>query len=120
MKNSDFTRLHRPSRYRPSLAISFLLSGLLSLAAPAVFAAASLGLEKTANPETFLDPGEVIAYTYTLTNTGDEALFAPFAVQDDQVAVNCSTAPTSIARAARSCARRPTPSCRPMSTRSSR
>ena len=36
--------------------------------------------------------GDVVTYTYELTNDGNTTLSGPFAVTDDQIAVDCSAA----------------------------
>jgi len=57
-----------------------------------------LTLVKTADPTTFNWVGEVISYSYELTNTGDVTLVGPFTVTDDKATVVCpdtaSLAPT--------------------------
>jgi uncharacterized repeat protein (TIGR01451 family) len=57
----------------------------------------ALQLTKTANPATYFQAGQVISYTYTLKNTGNVTLKAPFAVTDDKTTVTCPSTPTSIA-----------------------
>ena len=61
----------------------------------------ALSLEKRAAPLTYASVGEVISYVYTLTNTGNVTLFAPFAVGDDRLTVDASTAPVALAPHAR-------------------
>lgn len=57
-----------------------------------------LTISKAASPTTYSTAGQVITYTYTLTNTGTGELLGPFAVNDNKVAnVNCSNAPSSLA-----------------------
>jgi hypothetical protein len=57
-----------------------------------------LTLVKTADPTTFNWVGDVIEYSYELTNTGDVILEGPFTVTDDKATVTCpdvaSLAPT--------------------------
>jgi hypothetical protein len=57
-----------------------------------------LTLLKTADPTTFNWVGDVISYSYELTNTGDVTLEGPFTVTDDKATVTCpdtaSLAPT--------------------------
>jgi Bacterial Ig-like domain (group 3)/MBG domain len=50
-----------------------------------------LTLVKTSTETTFLFIGDVIHYSYQLTNTGDVTLIGPFAVVDDKVTVICPT-----------------------------
>ena len=57
----------------------------------------SLALVKTANPTLYDTVGDVITYTYDLTNNGDVTLAAPFSVQDDKTTVTCDAAPASLA-----------------------
>ncbi len=65
------------------------------VAAPAgnfviVEAAPTLALVKTATPSTFALVGQVVTYTYVLSNTGVVALTGPFTVTDDKIAtVTC-------------------------------
>ena len=51
--------------------------------------AGALGLVKTPDPKTFTAAGDVITYTYTLTNTGDTTLAGPFTVTDNKATVTC-------------------------------
>src|SRR5439155_445503 len=51
-----------------------------------------LTLAKSANPTTYNAVGQVITYTYTITNSGNTTLAGPFTVSDDkQPAVSCPT-----------------------------
>ena len=43
-----------------------------------------LSLVKTANPTTYSSVGDVIAYTYEITNSGQTTLGGPFSVSDDK------------------------------------
>jgi len=57
----------------------------------------SLSLTKTANRPSYSYVGEVVTYTYLLTNTGDVTLNGPFTVTDDKLGTfACGTA-TSLA-----------------------
>ncbi len=55
-----------------------------------------LKLQKTANPTSTTGAGQTIAYTYTLTNTGNTALTSPFTITDNKInggaAFSCATA----------------------------
>ena len=44
----------------------------------------ALSITKTANPLTYDQPGQVITYTYLVTNTGDVSLLGPVVVIDDK------------------------------------
>lgn len=52
--------------------------------------APSLNLAKSATPAATSRVGREIIYTYTLTNTGNVTLSAPFSVTDDKIPVDCS------------------------------
>ena len=52
----------------------------------------TLALMKTAAPSTFVRVGDVISYTYVLSNTGIAPLTGPFTITDDKIAiVTCPT-----------------------------
>jgi uncharacterized repeat protein (TIGR01451 family) len=52
-------------------------------------AGAALTLVKTPTPATFAHLGDVISYTYVLSNTGNVPLSGPFTVIDNRVTVTC-------------------------------
>ena len=56
-----------------------------------------LTLVKSASPVSYDHVGELITYTYKVTNTGNVTLTGPFSVADNKVAVTCP--PTSQPRA---------------------
>ncbi len=57
-----------------------------------------LTIGKAASPATYSTAGQIITYTYTLTNTGTGELLGPFAVSDNKVKnVKCANAPSSLA-----------------------
>jgi hypothetical protein len=51
-----------------------------------------LSLVKTATPTTYSTAGQVIGYSYLITNTGNVTLDGPFSVTDDKAAVTCPVA----------------------------
>ncbi|MCE5207172.1 MAG: hypothetical protein LLG42_02560, partial [Chloroflexi bacterium] len=57
-----------------------------------------LGLQKSANPIIYSTEGEIIGYSYVLTNTGNVTLSAPFSVDDDVIGkFSCAGAPATLA-----------------------
>jgi uncharacterized repeat protein (TIGR01451 family) len=59
---------------------------------------AMLGIVKTATPQTYSRAGEVIDYSYDLTNTGNVTLYQPFTVDDDLADdESCPGTPSSLA-----------------------
>jgi hypothetical protein len=59
--------------------------------------APSLRLEKTASPMAYSFVGDVITYSYLLSNTGNVTLTGPFTVSDDKNAVTCPAVPATLA-----------------------
>lgn len=53
---------------------------------------AAMSLTKSGNPVATSRLGRVITYTYTITNTGNVTLTAPFTITDNKISVDCSTA----------------------------
>ena len=60
--------------------------------------APGLALNKTANPTTYTSVGQVIVYTFVLTNIGSVPLTGPFTVADDKLgSFVCGSSTTSLA-----------------------
>jgi len=58
----------------------------------------SLTLVKTANPQTYTAVGDVIAYSYQLTNNRNVTLYAPYTITDDKSSdESCPASPASLA-----------------------
>ena len=53
--------------------------------------APALLLVKTATPQTYSAVGDVISYSYLVTNSGNVTLAGPFTVDDDKATVTCPT-----------------------------
>jgi uncharacterized repeat protein (TIGR01451 family) len=62
-----------------------VVEGIDAILVPLPVAVAALTLEKEADVDFFVEAGDEIVYTYTLSNTGDVALDAPFTVEDDMI-----------------------------------
>jgi hypothetical protein len=60
-------------------------------------AASTLGLVKTATPTTYDTVGDVIDYSYVLTNNGNVSLYPPYTVADDKATVTCPATPDPLA-----------------------
>jgi len=72
-----------------SPAVATLTVTLITLPAP------GLSLSKAANPKTYTQVGQVIDYTYVLTNNGNVPLTGPFKVTDDKLGTfTCGSATT--------------------------
>ena len=61
----------------------------------ASYAISDLSLTKTAAQTSFANVGDVIDYTYTLTNNGSAALALPASITDNRAVVTCPSADTS-------------------------
>ena len=61
----------------------------LFLVSPEIPAQPEISLEKTADPMIYTEPGDIVSYSYVVTNTGDITLSGPVTVDDDQEAVQC-------------------------------
>ena len=59
---------------------------------------------KTADPVTYKSVGDVISYSYVLTNSGDVALSGPFIVTDDKTTATCPDTATLDVAASITCA----------------
>jgi hypothetical protein len=55
-----------------------------------------LTLVKSAMPTSYTAVGDVIQYSYKLTNEGNVNLVAPFAVSDNKTQVSCPSSPTTL------------------------
>jgi uncharacterized repeat protein (TIGR01451 family) len=64
---------------------------------------AALGLVKTADKASYSTLGEVITYTYVVTNTGNVTLAGPFTVNDDKTPVTCPATATLAVGASITC-----------------
>ncbi len=64
---------------------------------PSPSPAPTLTLVKKADPTTYSSVGATIAYTYTLKNTGNVTLSAPYSVSDDKASVSCPASPATLA-----------------------
>lgn len=54
----------------------------------------ALSVVKTATTDSFVMPGDVLSYTYLVTNTGNETLLEPITIVDDKIAsVSCPALP---------------------------
>ncbi|HET9520758.1 MAG TPA: hypothetical protein VFO73_06925, partial [Candidatus Limnocylindrales bacterium] len=61
-------------------------------------ASPALTLDKTATPATYDSVGDVISYSYLLTNSGNVTLVAPFTITDNKATDEaCPATPTSLA-----------------------
>ena len=51
-------------------------------------------MTKTADPQVYASAGDTIAYSYTVTNTGNVTLMDAITVADDRIAVSCPALPS--------------------------
>ena len=56
----------------------------------------ALALDKTTATATYDSPGDTIAYSYKVTNSGNVSLTPPYAVSDDKATVTCPQTPLSL------------------------
>lgn len=62
-----------------------------------------LNLTVAGDPASFSGPGEVVTYSYTLTNAGNVALTAPFSINDTHALVTCPAMDTLDPNASLTC-----------------
>ena len=62
-----------------------------------------LDLDKSATPASYDTVGDVVTYTYTLTNTSNVTLTGPFTVTDDKTTVSCPATSTLAPAASVTC-----------------
>ena len=72
----------------------------------------ALTIDKTSIDTTYAKVGDVLHYSYLVTNSGNVTLSGPFTVADDKATDEACPATATLAPAPRSRARRPTPSPR--------
>ncbi len=51
-----------------------------------------LNLDKTGDPAYFVAEGQIVTYTYTLTNSGSVSLQSPYTINDDKATTSCAGA----------------------------
>jgi uncharacterized repeat protein (TIGR01451 family) len=65
--------------------------------------APALSLTKTPNPTSYRALGDVISYTYVVTNSGNTTLAGPFSVADDKASVSCPATAQLVVDASLTC-----------------
>ena len=80
-----------------SMPNGFTVTSATATSTVITYTSPRLTLQKTANPTLANSAGQVVTYTYTLQNTGNTALIAPFTVTDNKIgSANCSAAVSPI------------------------
>ena len=75
----------------------------------------ALAIDKTSPDTSYAAPGDVLHYSYLVTNSGNVTLTGPFTISDDKATDESCPVTASLAPVPPSAAPRPTPSARPTS-----